>query len=79
MSTSGQKQTFRPFIAMSALPPKADIGGRELDVRFVPETDIGMPGYSITSSANNKNDSGTVRPSPLAVFKFTTKLNFVGS
>jgi hypothetical protein len=35
--------------------------------------------YSITSSANNKNDSGIVRPSPLAVFKFTTKLNFVGS
>jgi hypothetical protein len=35
--------------------------------------------YSITSSANNKNDSGTVRPSPLAAFKFTTKLNFVGS
>jgi hypothetical protein len=25
--------------AMSALPPKADIGGRHLDVRFVPGTD----------------------------------------
>jgi len=27
MSALGQKQTFRPFIAMSALHPKADIGG----------------------------------------------------
>jgi hypothetical protein len=25
---------------MSALPPKADIGGRRLDVRFVPKTDM---------------------------------------
>jgi hypothetical protein len=25
MSALGQKQTFGPFIAMSALPPKADI------------------------------------------------------
>jgi hypothetical protein len=26
MSALGQKRTFGPFIAMSALPPKADIG-----------------------------------------------------
>jgi hypothetical protein len=25
---------------MSALPPKADIAGRQFDVRFVPEADI---------------------------------------
>jgi hypothetical protein len=25
---------------MSALPPKADIAGRQLDVRFVPKADI---------------------------------------
>jgi hypothetical protein len=25
---------------MSALPPKADIGRRQLDVRFVPKTDM---------------------------------------
>jgi hypothetical protein len=25
---------------MSALPPKADIAGRRLDVRFVPKADI---------------------------------------
>jgi hypothetical protein len=40
MSALGQKQTFGPFIAMSALPPKADIGWRRLYVRFVPEADI---------------------------------------
>jgi hypothetical protein len=40
MSQSGQKQTldWRPL--MSALPPKADIAGRRLDVRFVPAADI---------------------------------------
>ena len=64
---------------MSALAPKADIAERDRHVCFVPTAEIGMPSYSITSSANNKNDSGTERPSPLAVFKFTTKLNFVGS
>jgi hypothetical protein len=29
MSALGQKQTFGPFIAMSALPPKADIAERD--------------------------------------------------
>jgi hypothetical protein len=36
----GQKQTWRPAISMSALPPKADIAERDQDVRFVPEADI---------------------------------------
>ena len=39
MSAMGQKQTSRSDIAMSALPPKADIvlhGGK---VRFVPKAD----------------------------------------
>jgi hypothetical protein len=36
----GQKQTSRFEIAMSALPPKADIAGRQLNVRFVPKADI---------------------------------------
>ena len=40
MSASGQKQTWRYEIAMSALPPKADVAGRQLDVRFVPKADI---------------------------------------
>jgi hypothetical protein len=32
----GQKQTLSDISAMSALPPKADITGSALDVRFVP-------------------------------------------
>jgi hypothetical protein len=31
MSALGQKQTFEAFIAMSALPPKADIGSALCD------------------------------------------------
>jgi hypothetical protein len=41
MSALGQKQTSRSEISMSALPPKADIAGRDEDVRFVPKADIG--------------------------------------
>ena len=40
MSALGQKQTIGPFIAMSALPPKADIGTQSRDVRFVPKADM---------------------------------------
>jgi hypothetical protein len=40
MSALGQKQRSRPEIAMSALPPKADIAGRQWNVRFVPKADI---------------------------------------
>jgi hypothetical protein len=40
MSALGQKQTSCPEISMSALPPKADIAGRLLDVRYVPKADI---------------------------------------
>jgi hypothetical protein len=39
MSPLGQKRTFSRSVAMSAIPPKADIGKRRLDVRFVPEAD----------------------------------------
>jgi hypothetical protein len=46
MSEAGQKQTSRPEIWMSALPPKADIAGRQLDVRFVSIADINFS-YSI--------------------------------
>ena len=41
MSALGQKQTFGLAPAMSALPPKADILGAALDVRYVPKADIG--------------------------------------
>jgi hypothetical protein len=54
MSALGQKQTFGPFIAMSALLPKADITERNWDVRFVPKPDElhrGKIDYSISSSA----------------------------
>jgi len=34
MSALGQKRTWRLQFAMSALPPKADICERVLDVRF---------------------------------------------
>jgi hypothetical protein len=40
MSALGQKQTSSRSVAMSALPPKADIDGRCFDVRFVPKADI---------------------------------------
>ena len=40
MSALGHKQTCRSQIAISALPPKADIGQRGGNVRFVPEADI---------------------------------------
>ena len=43
MSALGQKQTWTSEIVMSALLPRADIGRRQLDVRFVPLTDIGTP------------------------------------
>jgi hypothetical protein len=36
----GQKRTFLRSVAMSAIPPKADIDGRSPDVRFVPKADI---------------------------------------
>jgi hypothetical protein len=36
MSALGQKQTSRSEIAMSALPPKADIAECDWNVRFVP-------------------------------------------
>jgi hypothetical protein len=39
-SALGQKQTSRSEIAMSALPPKADIGQSASDVCFVPKADI---------------------------------------
>jgi hypothetical protein len=40
MSALGQKQTSERLRAMSALPPKADIGQHRRDVRFVPKADI---------------------------------------
>src|SRR5215472_4279375 len=39
MSALGQKRTLGHVRAMSALPPKADIGAQSRNVRFVPEAD----------------------------------------
>src|SRR5262249_47045723 len=36
------------------------------------------PLHSISSSARSRNDSGIVRPSPLAVVRLMTRSNFVG-
>jgi hypothetical protein len=55
MSALGQKWTSRSEIGMSTLPPKADIAGRRLDVRFVPKADIDR--YSIASSASEGADA----------------------
>src|SRR5262249_12063453 len=40
MFALGHKRTFRRVESMSALPPKADIGTRSWNVRFVPIADI---------------------------------------
>jgi hypothetical protein len=40
MSAVGQKRTLTRIRPMSALPPKADIAGRCLNVRFVPEAAV---------------------------------------
>ena len=37
MSALGQKRTFSEVCVMSALPPKAEIAGRQFNVRFVPK------------------------------------------
>ena len=40
MSALSQKRTLGHVRAMSALPPKADIGTQPPDVRFVPKADV---------------------------------------
>jgi len=44
MSALGQKRTLVRVHMMSALPPKADIGTRPRNVRFVPTADIQATG-----------------------------------
>ena len=64
MSALGQKRTLEHVRAMSALPPKADIGTQSWNVRFVPKADIGVV-YSITSSTRASSDGDTARLSIL--------------
>jgi hypothetical protein len=42
MSALGHKRTLKHVRPMSALPPKAGIAGRQLDVRFVPKDGVGL-------------------------------------
>jgi hypothetical protein len=77
MSALGQNRTSQSVWPMSALPPKADIGTRSRDVRFVPKADI-APLHSITSSARLSNVAKTVSPSALAVLRLMARSNFVG-
>src|SRR6516164_5956646 len=81
-SALGQKQTLADVRVMSALPPIADIGTQQRDVRFVPKADIPRCSedrrYSITSSALVRNVSGTVRASDLAVLRLRTNRKSVG-
>src|SRR5262249_39469428 len=77
MSALGQKRTLQCLRAMSASPPKADIGTQRRDVRFVPKADIDQD-YSITSSARASSNGGTLRPSDLAVLMLIRSSNLVG-
>ena len=42
MSASGHKRTLTRLFRVSALPPKADIGTRPRDVRFVPKAEVAV-------------------------------------
>jgi hypothetical protein len=80
--SKGHKRTFWPSIAMSALPPKADMCGAQAYVRFGPIADIVLgfgsrQSYSMISSAIESTPDGTVSPSVFAVFRLSTSSNFV--
>src|SRR6516162_6665833 len=81
MSALGQKRTLGQVRAMSALPPKADIGTQPRDVRFVPKADIPRCSedrrHSITWSARASSEGGMVTPSALAVLRLITNSIFV--
>src|SRR6516164_10248248 len=82
MSALGQKQTLVCRPLMPALPPKADMAGRQLDVRFVPKADIHAlqqsSRYSSTSSAATSRVGGIVKPIALAVRRLMTALKLIG-
>jgi hypothetical protein len=54
MSAWGQKQTCGSEVTMSTLPPKADIGGRQFEVRFVPNTDIALSLSNVRQADNRQ-------------------------
>ena len=67
MSALGHKRTYRRIIAMSALPPKADIQSREQHVCFGANSGH-FAIHSITSSASASTDGSTVRPRAFELF-----------
>src|SRR5262245_12981956 len=75
---SGPGQIQDTAIAMSALPPKADMCSAARDVRFGPKADIARF-HLITSSARASSVGGTVRPSALAVLRLITSSYLVGA
>src|SRR5262249_9481102 len=54
MSALSQKRTLQCVPAMSALPPKADIGTGSWNVRFVPKADICSAAKSITIRSHRR-------------------------
>ena len=76
MSALGQKRTLECVRAMSALPPKADIGTQSRDVRFVQKGDMGT--HSMIESARAMRVGGIKMPSFLAVFWLIISSNVVG-
>ena len=81
MSALGQKQTFAVQKSMSALLLKADMCSANAHVCFVPKADsctaANTNRYSITLSARERSEGGTVRPSALAVFILIVSSNLV--
>src|SRR5215467_7158657 len=56
MSALGQKRTSRQAQGMSALPPKADIGTRSWNVRFVPKADIQPLAFRMRDASSDTID-----------------------
>jgi len=63
MSALGQKRTLEYVSAMSALPPKADIGTQSWNVCFVPKADIPAAANIVIRWASH----GAVRSSAVGV------------
>ena len=63
MSALGHKRTFCNATAMSALPPKADIGTQSWNVRFVPKADIPRCGTNVAGKRDRRLPFGKPRSS----------------
>jgi len=64
VSALGQKQTFAPQKAMSALPPKADMCGATRDVRFGSLADICSAKGHVRFTPNSDRESGHALMAP---------------